>query len=243
MTQTLAEKNLNPLNLEITSPPTGWKGADPAQKAPEQSGERRGQLNRFVRFTAERWGWRAGAKNVLYHWRGGKNTIRKLIHAWCPPYDAVAGKQHTEGYVLAVSRATGLTPDQVVDFRRYDVMAPTIWAMHIVEAGKAWGKAEERDAGLADIGIAPTFLPEDGAPDAPPANAPAPAAADAVKKEADTQTIVQGAAAVGAAGTGLAAIFEKVSPLFAGIALLVVVGVAAWAIVSFLRAKRAAKEA
>ena len=29
---TLAETNFNPLNLEITTPPTAWRGCDPPQR-------------------------------------------------------------------------------------------------------------------------------------------------------------------------------------------------------------------
>ena len=249
---TLAETNRNPLNLEITTPPTAWRGCDPAQKSPEQMGVRRSQGNRFVKFTEERWGWRAGAKNVLFHYRGGKNTIRKLIHAWSPPWDAVTGAQHTDAYVNAVARGSGLDPDAVVDMAQYSVISAIVWEMHIVEAGKAWGSREALDLGLDDIGIFDAELSVPGVPEPmlppPPgkimgedgAIVTKPETQDKAIRAADTQKIVQTVAVAGTAATSSLGFFKIIPPWALGVVVVAIVLIAAvWALRSFGIVKRA----
>lgn len=252
MTLTLAELNKNPLNLEVTSPPTGWKGCDPTQRAPEQMGVKRGQLNRFVRFTDERWGWRAAAKNVLFHYRGGKNTIRKLIHAWCPPYDAVAGAQHTDGYVHAVAKGSGIMPDAVIDMTHYDVIAPIVWEMHKVEAGKSWGNHDALDLGLEDIGIVDSIgskppVPEPLAPPPPGKRLGedglerTPESEKKITDEMSTQKIVQGGTIAGGVLASAGSFFKIIPPWALGVAVVALVAVGAlWALRSFGIIKRAA---
>lgn len=90
-------RNNNPGNIDF-NPTIHWQGQT-------------GANGRFCVFTTPVMGIRALAKNALakqdLH---GFHTVRKIITAWAPP-----NENNTLAYVRVVSKAMGVSPDDVVD--------------------------------------------------------------------------------------------------------------------------------
>lgn len=89
-------RNNNPLNIRRTA--TQWIGLAPTQTDPE-----------FYQFQTLEYGWRAAFRLLTrtYFAKYGLDTIRKIIERWAPP-----NENNTEAYISAVSRNTGIPPDE-----------------------------------------------------------------------------------------------------------------------------------
>ncbi len=66
-----------------------------------------------------------------YQRRHGLTTLRQMISRWAPPED----NNHTEAYIAAVCRETGIDPDSRITTTNRDVMIPVVSAMSRVENG------------------------------------------------------------------------------------------------------------
>ena len=89
-------KNNNPLNVRRTK--DQWQGLSEVQSDPS-----------FCQFKTLEWGWRAAFKLLTrtYYHTYRLYTIRAIVSRWAPP-----NENKTEAYIQAVSRLTGINPDE-----------------------------------------------------------------------------------------------------------------------------------
>lgn len=89
-------RNNNPLNIRRTS--TQWQGLAPVQTDPD-----------FCQFQTLEYGWRAAFRLLTqtYFTKYGLDSIRKIISRWAP-----SNENNTAAYIAAVSRLTGIPPDE-----------------------------------------------------------------------------------------------------------------------------------
>ena len=110
-------RNCNPLNIKIGN---DWKG----EREQNTDGV-------FEQFTELKYGYRA-AFIILrkyinkYH----RNTIRKIILSWSPD-----GEFATLHYMNYVSRLSGVSQDEVIDFKNKALMVSIVKAMAMFENG------------------------------------------------------------------------------------------------------------
>lgn len=144
-------RNNNPGNIEKGAP---WQGLMPrARQSPEQRRE-----ERFAVFAAPKWGFRAMARTLItYQDKHGVRTMREALARWAPP-----SENATDRYVEAVADATGLDPDEPLDFTRYAVLAPLVTAIARHENGGDFWSEAEIAAGLALAGVEPAQRPLSG---------------------------------------------------------------------------------
>lgn len=115
-------RNNNPLNIRKGN---NWKG------------ERHVQTDKaFEEFVSMEMGLRAGfillrnyqKKTLPINRRA--NSIRKIIARWAP-----ANENNTKAYIEAVSRRTGILPDEIIEFSDRRKMVALVEAMCFVECG------------------------------------------------------------------------------------------------------------
>ena len=89
-------RNNNPLNIRRT--PDKWQGLMQTQTDSE-----------FFQFKQLEYGWRAAfcLLTRTYYTKYGLDTIRKIVSRWAPP-----SENNTQSYISAVSRITGIVPDE-----------------------------------------------------------------------------------------------------------------------------------
>ena len=89
-------RNNNPLNIRKGK--DQWQGLSEVQSDPS-----------FCKFKTLEWGWRAAFKLLTrtYYHTYRLYTIRAIVSRWAPP-----NENKTEAYIQAVSRLTGITPDE-----------------------------------------------------------------------------------------------------------------------------------
>lgn len=91
----------NPGNIEYGE---SWRGMAAEQKDP-----------RFVAFTEPVYGIRALAKILLnYQRKHGIRTVDGIITRYAPPHE-----NNTDAYIVAVSRACGIDPTDIIDVGEY----------------------------------------------------------------------------------------------------------------------------
>lgn len=115
-------RNNNPGNLIKT--PIKWQGKVPSTDS------------RFEKFITLAYGVRALLVDVHSKLTGGKNTLRKLLTAYAPPFE-----NNTEAYIHNVSKRTGFSPDQVITASR-DSISKIASAIVIQENGSGITAAE-----------------------------------------------------------------------------------------------------
>ena len=106
-------RNNNPGNLVLTDLP--WTGKIPKAQNTDKH---------FEQFTEVKFGIRAMLRDLTNDIDKGKNTVRKLITEYAPPFE-----NDTQKYIDVVSKAVGLTPDQtikIIDAKFYLVIARAI---------------------------------------------------------------------------------------------------------------------
>ena len=85
----------------------------------------------FKQFTTIAYGYRAMIKLLQnYKKLHGCNTIRKMINRYAPPIE-----NHTENYIDAVSRWSGIDPDTDINVYDRDTMISLVSAMSRMENG------------------------------------------------------------------------------------------------------------
>ena len=130
-------RNNNPCNIRISS--NSWRG----KVMPNTDGA-------FEQFESLEYGYRAAL--ALLRGKGyigkGLNTIRKIITKFAP-----ANENNTQGYIAAVSKYTGIDPDQTISRYDKDKLINIVYAMSLVEnnTSKPVQIAEVRKAGLPNI--------------------------------------------------------------------------------------------
>lgn len=100
-------RNNNPGNLIYTS--IAWQGKIPYSKNIDDG-------KKFEQFIDVKHGVRALILDVYNDIKKGKNTIRKLISEFAPP-----NENNTSNYVVVVSKAIGLKPDDVIKVVDFDL--------------------------------------------------------------------------------------------------------------------------
>lgn len=111
-------RNNNPLNIRIGNT---WLGEVPN---PTDSD--------FEQFVSVIYGLRAGFIILRrYIRRYGRNTIRKIIHAWAP-----STENNCDAYIKIVSHRTGLDADAILSFEDQDTMCSLVSAMCVAECGQ-----------------------------------------------------------------------------------------------------------
>lgn len=91
-------RNNNPGNLVKTGEP--WLGKIPHQKNKDP---------RFEQFTEIKYGIRAMLRDVINDILKGKNTVRKVISEYAPPFE-----NNTSNYVDSVAKKLGVKPDSKI---------------------------------------------------------------------------------------------------------------------------------
>ena len=89
-------RNNNPLNIRRSK--DQWQGLSDVQNDPS-----------FCQFKTLEWGWRAAFMLLTrtYYHTYRLYTIRAIVSRWAPP-----NENKTEAYIQAVSRLTGINPDE-----------------------------------------------------------------------------------------------------------------------------------
>ena len=106
-------RNNNPGNLVLTN--ITWQGKIPNSQNTDKH---------FEQFTDIKFGIRAMLRDLTNDIDKGKNTVRKLITEYAPPFE-----NDTQKYINVISKAVGLDPDQtikIVDSKFYLVIARAI---------------------------------------------------------------------------------------------------------------------
>ena len=91
-------RNNNPLNIRRSK--DKWKGMAAQQNDAA-----------FCQFESMEWGWRAAyylLTRTYYH-KHRLYTIRAIVSKWAPPHE-----NKTEAYIAAVSKLTGIAPDEPI---------------------------------------------------------------------------------------------------------------------------------
>lgn len=116
---TRGERNCNPGNLERNG--TAWRGMCESQTDA-----------RFVSFQNPQFGIRALATVLRnYQLQHGIHTITGVIERWAPPSD-----NDTESYIMAVSHAIGVDPDEIIDINDTPTLEKLVTAIIRHENGR-----------------------------------------------------------------------------------------------------------
>ena len=113
-------RNNNPGNLVKTS--DAWVGKIPHSQNTD---------GRFEQFTAVKYGIRAMLRDVVNDILKGKNTVRKLISEYAPPFE-----NNTGSYVDSVAKKLGVNPDAKITFINANFMLLVAKAIIEKENGK-----------------------------------------------------------------------------------------------------------
>lgn len=121
--KTIAERNNNPTNIRESS--DNWEGlANPRAK------------QGFFNFTSPVYAFRATAKIILGAYaKRGAVTLGQVISVWAPPSDG----NKTDDYIQFVSKKSGVSITEKITKSN---IAKIIYAMAIIESGKAWSMAD-----------------------------------------------------------------------------------------------------
>lgn len=112
--------NCNPGNIRRSN--TRYKGEVQPSRDPA-----------FKQFETMAWGYRAIFVLLdTYRVRHGLRTIAEMIARWAPP-----AENHTQTYIRAVARYTGIAADEPLDTRDRKTMVPIAAAISRVENGMA----------------------------------------------------------------------------------------------------------
>lgn len=85
----------------------------------------------FKQFESLAWGYRAIFVLLdTYRRRHRLDTLRGMIARWAPP-----SENHTDAYIRAVARDTGIDPDEPIDTRDERTMVPVAASISRVENG------------------------------------------------------------------------------------------------------------
>jgi len=96
-------RNNNPANIRIVQG-NNWRGKIPESQNTDYE---------FEQFETMQYGIRAALKLLSNYIRNGYNTINKIISRWAPPTE-----NNTGNYIDAVSKGTGISPNQVISKNR-----------------------------------------------------------------------------------------------------------------------------
>lgn len=111
-------KNNNPGNIRIS----GTKYQGEIQPSQDKA---------FKQFENMAFGYRAMFMLLYtYQKKHGLNTIRAIINRYAPP-----AENHTDTYIGAVSKWSGVAADELINTTHRDVMVPIVGAMSRVENG------------------------------------------------------------------------------------------------------------
>jgi hypothetical protein len=113
-------RNNNPGNLVKTS--DAWLGKIPHSQNNDA---------RFEQFTAVKYGIRAMLRDVINDILKGKNTVRKLIKEYAPPFE-----NNTGNYVDSVAKKLGVQPDEKITLINANFMMLVARAIIEKENGK-----------------------------------------------------------------------------------------------------------
>jgi hypothetical protein len=112
-------RNNNPGNLVLTMIP--WRGKVPNYANTD---------GKFEQFTDYHWGIRAMLLDLRSDINKGKNTIRKLIYEYAPPFE-----NNTASYINNLASATGIGADEVITFNQ-STMRPIAKQIARIENGR-----------------------------------------------------------------------------------------------------------
>ncbi len=141
--QSRGYRNRNPGNIDYV-PANRWQGQVGLGDAwlPE---DRR----RFAEFISHEYGIRALASLLTtYQDRHGLRTVRGIIDRWAPPTENA-----TSAYVMAVARAVGVGPDDVLDLHNFVTLRAMVVAIIHHELGGNPYDAATIDEGLRLFGV------------------------------------------------------------------------------------------
>lgn len=118
-------RNNNPLNIRRTN--TKWQGLCDVQT--DKS---------FFQFQTMGYGYRAAFKNIRTYilngydtdCDGNPNELEDVISRWAPPFE-----NHTENYIKTVVELSGLSRNEIIDYRNKEQMTKLVAAMSFVENG------------------------------------------------------------------------------------------------------------
>lgn len=135
-------RNANPGNIDRGQ---NWQGlASWVEMTPAQRKE-----TRFAVFKAPEWGIRALSKLLqTYQTKHRLMTVRGIINRWAPPVE-----NNTSAYVVAVSKAVGVSPDTPIDVTDYDTAARLVDAIIAHENAGYRYPSELVRRGLALAGV------------------------------------------------------------------------------------------
>lgn len=207
-------RNRNPGNIDYV-PANRWQGQIGLGDAWLPAGQRR-----FAEFVSHEYGIRAlAALLTTYQDRHGLRTVRGIINRWAPPKE-----NNTSAYVLAVARAVGVGPDDVLDVHDFTTLRAMVQAIIVHELGGNPYDARTIDDGLRLFGV--------------------PRPVETIREAAATGT-GQGALTVGAAATAAATAAPAIQamgglPAWVGVAVVIAVALVAVAVVLTQRRQRAA---
>lgn len=136
-TETRGYRNNNPGNIRKSGDP--WQGLD----TPSDDGA-------FFRFKEMYWGVRAMARIIInYQDKHSLNSITEIVTRWAPASD----NNHTDAYIAAVERDSGLPRHKILDTHAYVHLKPLIAAMIKVECAGLVLPDAVMDRGLALAGV------------------------------------------------------------------------------------------
>jgi len=132
-----AVRNSNPGNINSGAP---WLGLQPRERmTPEQAAEKR-----FAVFSKPMYGFRALAVTLRNYGRmHGLDTARGIISRWAPD-----SENNTASYVVAVSKAIGVGPEDKLDLTDMATMRQLCKAISIHECGGWMFDDADLDAGV-----------------------------------------------------------------------------------------------
>lgn len=134
-------RNNNPGNIDRTA--VAWQGEDRSESA-------RSREHRFCVFLTPEAGFRALAKTILtYRGKYSLRTVRGIINRWAPPVE-----NDTSAYVMQVSAALGVKPDDVINVKDRATMFGIAKAIAKHENGGDYWDDEVIHQGLTLAGIA-----------------------------------------------------------------------------------------
>ncbi|MBU8547233.1 MULTISPECIES: hypothetical protein [Roseomonadaceae] len=145
-------RNNNPLNLMFHP---AQQGANPGLASD----------GRFGVYPTMEAGIAQSVRQMQLNARRGDDTLARMVTRWAPP-----GENNTAAYIAAVSRATGIAPNETIDVQDAGLLRRLVAAMAVQENGRSL------DSGVVERGVAQALAPP-GAP--APAAAPEPGAAAA----------------------------------------------------------------
>lgn len=138
-------RNNNPLNIRI-NPANKWQG---------KVAEGENTDGAFEQFADPIMGLRAAMVLLINHYeRRDADTVAKLVAIWAPP-----SENDVQAYVFAVATKLGVHPNDVIDVRDPNVLAPLVEAMVRHENGVQPYSRAQIEAAMVRAGIEPRRKP------------------------------------------------------------------------------------